>query len=88
MARGPDDVYMYMWHEGQAGIGSQEIGSCVLKHLQQNAAGERVFNTYSDSCGGQNRNVNIVLLWSYAVARLGIQEVNHKFIVSGQFPSQ
>ena len=47
-----------------------------------------MFNTYSDSCGGQNRNVNIVLLWSYAVARLGIQEVNHKFIVSGQFPSQ
>ena len=42
-----------------------------------------MFNAYSDSSGGQNRNINIVLLWSYAVARFGIQEVNHKFMASG-----
>ena len=79
-----DDVFMYIWHEGQAGRGSQEIGSCLLKYLNTKVEeSKKIFHAYSNSCGGQNRNINIALLWSYGVTKLGIKEINHKFMVSG-----
>ena len=79
-----DDVFMYMWLEGQAGRGSQEIGSCLLKYFNTKVEeNKKIFHAYSDSCGGQNRNINIALLWSYGVTKLGIKEINHKFMVSG-----
>ena len=79
-----NDVFMYMWHEGQASRGSQEIGSCLMKYLKQKVAeNKKVFFAYSDACGGQNRNINIALFWSYAVTKLGVNEINHKFMVSG-----
>ena len=40
---------------------------------------------YSDSCGGQNRNINIVVLWLYIVASsdFSYEVIDHKFMVSG-----
>ena len=56
---------MHMWHEGVAGRGSYEIALCVLKHLKEMNLGPYVDHliTYSDSCGGQNRNINMVCAW-------------------------
>lgn len=42
---------MYMWDETR---GSQELGSCVVSHLRQNAANHRSIVMYSDSCTEQN----------------------------------
>ena len=40
---------------------------------------------YSDSYGGQNRNVNMVCLWLHIVAspEFNIMQIDHKFMVSG-----
>ncbi|CAH1960749.1 unnamed protein product [Acanthoscelides obtectus] len=40
---------------------------------------------YSDQCGGQNRNIKMALLCNYIVSShdLIVEEINHKFLVSG-----
>lgn len=79
-----DDVaHMYMWHEGQASRGPNEIGSCILHHLTHNEVGITHLTAYSDSCGGQNRNYKMAVLWMYIVINLNIELVDHKFLVSG-----
>ena len=55
--------HMHMWHEKEGSRGSQEIGSCVLAFLKENPVSSKRLIAYSDSCGGQNRNINVVCLW-------------------------
>ena len=78
---------MHMWHEGVAGRGSYEIASCVMKHLKEMKLGPYVTHliTYSDSCGGQNRNINMVCAWLNLVMSSfsPIQMVDQKFMLSG-----
>ena len=82
---------MHMWHEGVAGRGSCEIGSCILRHLEEMFKNGRMkpetttLITYSDSCGGQNRNIYLVLLWLHIVScmYLPIRVVEQKFMISG-----
>ena len=78
---------MHMWSEDIASRGSNEVGSCILKHLQDMNLAPSVTHliTYSDSCGGQNRNINIVCLWLHIVAcnYLPITTVDQKFMLSG-----
>ena len=52
--------YMYVWHEGTASRGPNEIGSCILKHIQLTNPTATHLTTFSDSCGGQNRNVYLL----------------------------
>lgn len=67
---------MYLWHEGQAKRGPPEIGSCVLKYVEELAEkGVKSITAYSDCCGGQNRNFKIAFLWAYIVATTSIEEV-------------
>lgn len=50
--------YMYVWHEAIASRGPQEITSCLIYHITHFIPNEcRDIIAYSDSCGGQNRNV-------------------------------
>nr|CAI5837459.1 unnamed protein product [Callosobruchus analis] len=55
--------YCFLWREGVAGRGAQEVGSCLKKfivvHLKK---GVENLTLWSDSCGGQNRNIKIVLM--------------------------
>lgn len=55
--------YCFLWKEGVAGRGAQEVGSCIKKfidvHLRK---GVEELILWSDSCGGQNRNIKIVLM--------------------------
>ena len=81
-----DRGHMYMWHKGVASRGSEEMGSCLLHrlhHLSSSTATKLIL--YSDSCGGQNRNVNMVCLWLHIVAspEFNIMQIDHKFMVSG-----
>ena len=80
-----DQGLMYMWHEGIASHGSGEIGSCLLHHLRQKATTANKLILYSDSCGGQNRNINLLCLWLYIMANpdLSITQIDQKFLVSG-----
>lgn len=55
--------YMHMWSENVASRGGQEIGSCLLKHFEEHFPdGVKKLILYSDSCGGQNKNIKLALL--------------------------
>jgi hypothetical protein len=55
--------FMHVWDENVASRGSQEIGSCIIRHLfKEITSGAKRLVLYSDACGGQNRNINLVAL--------------------------
>jgi hypothetical protein len=74
---------MFMWHEGTASRGSQEVASCLLKFCKALPPTVTKLTAYSDCCGGQNRNENIAVMWLYIVKFTNIQEVTHKFFEPG-----
>ncbi|CAH0553148.1 unnamed protein product [Brassicogethes aeneus] len=58
-----DTPYCFVWKEGTAGRGAQEVGSCLKKFVDMYLTPEtEELILWSDSCGGQNRNIKIVLL--------------------------
>lgn len=58
-----DTGHCYVWIEGEAGRGAQEVGSCLVKYIETklSATVENLI-LWSDCCGGQNRNIKIVLM--------------------------
>lgn len=54
--------HCYTWLEGVAGRGAQEVGSVLKKHLKGLPPSVTEVKCWSDSCGGQNRNIKIVLI--------------------------
>ena len=76
--------YMHMWDENIASRGSQDISSCIFTYLRGNPTSIHLI-AYSDSCGGQNRNINKVCFWMYVVAssEFPYTVVDHKFMLSG-----
>ena len=78
-------AYMHMWHEGTASRGSQEVASCVRRHLKSNESTAKHLIAFSDACGGQNRNINMVCMWLHIVASddFPYTVIDHKFMVSG-----
>lgn len=75
--------YMFMWHEGEASRGSNEIGSCLLKYAEQLPPSVKHLIAFSDNCGGQNKNQFIARFWMYIVKNTHIETVDHKFLVPG-----
>ena len=76
---------MHMWDESIASRGSQDISSCIFTYLRGNPTSATHLIAYSDSCGGQNRNINMVCFWMYVVAssEFPYTVVDHKFMLSG-----
>lgn len=56
-----DNIHMYVWDETIASRGSQEVASCIPKHLKT-LRNERHIIAYSDMCSGQNRNIKIAYM--------------------------
>lgn len=64
-----NNVQCYVWHEGKAHRGANDIGSCILNYLkvlqekaaatEANAQLDVIF--YSDNCAGQQKNKFILL---------------------------
>lgn len=52
---------MYVWPKTEGSRGSQKISSCIIKHSTGHNNNVKHIIMYSDSCGGQNRNIKIVL---------------------------
>jgi len=77
------DGYNYMWDESKAKRGSCEIASCIWKFL--NTLPDTIDNVilYSDSYGGQNRNVQMATMLLCAVKCLKIKQIDFKFLESG-----
>ncbi|EZA54507.1 hypothetical protein X777_05486 [Ooceraea biroi] len=80
------DVSMYVWDETLASRGSQEIASCLIKHITKVTTQKHVI-AYSDACSGQNRNIKVALTWMKIVqsSDKAIETIDHKFLVSGHF---
>ena len=76
---------MHVWDESVASHGSQEISSCIIWHLKEIRSGAKKLVLYSDACGGQNRNINLVALWQHIVASDDFlyEVIDHKYMVSG-----
>ena len=76
---------MHVWDESQASRGSQEIGSCVLVYLKEHRTTATHLTCYSDRCGGQNRNINMLCLFQHIVcsADYSYTTVDHKFMICG-----
>lgn len=75
--------HCYLWHEGLARRGSNEVGSCILHFLENNFAGEGNVILYSDNCAGQNKNKYIASVYSYAVSKYNFSSITHKFFIVG-----
>lgn len=78
-------TFMHMWNESQASRGSQEVDSCLLTYLREHSTAATHLTLYSDSCGGQNRNIDIVCLLLHIVgsADFSYNVIDHKFMISG-----
>ncbi|XP_072154471.1 uncharacterized protein [Bemisia tabaci] len=76
--------HCYLWVEGTAGRGAQEVGSCLLKHFAKIPRTVQHVTLWSDSCGGQNRNVKIVLILKAALEIFeNIETITLKYLVPG-----
>lgn len=80
--------YCYIWVEGEAGRGAQEVGSCLKKHIE-NAVSENVKHLvlWADSCGGQNRNIKLVLMLKVILESSSkahnLESITLRFLYSG-----
>lgn len=77
--------FCYVWCENEAGRGAQEVGSCLLKHIETQLAPEvQHLTLWSDSCGGQNRNIKMILLLKHILHRsTQLSDITLKFLCSG-----
>lgn len=77
----------FFWHEGEAGRGANEIGSCVWRFLdrvnqESNDPIDVIF--YSDNCGGQNKNKSTIFMYHKAVNYFkNINSITHKYLIVG-----
>ncbi|XP_047503855.1 uncharacterized protein LOC125048927 [Pieris napi] len=84
------DTACYVWHEGEAKRGATEIGSCLLKYIQNLKLKAEELDSkldiifYSDNCCGQQKNQYIIALYVYAVYHLDfINSITHKYLIKG-----
>jgi len=82
-----ETAHMHVWDETIASRGAQEIASCLRKYLASN--GHQGSKTYlilwSDSCGGQNRNIKVALRLLELVQDPSVSYniITQKFLESG-----
>lgn len=77
--------YCFIWTEGTAGRGAQEVGSCLKKFIDNYLAqGKEELILWSDSCGGQNRNIKIVLLLKAILeTHPSLKTIYFKYLIPG-----
>lgn len=68
-----------------AGKCAQEVGSCLLKYLGTHISDDvEELILWSDSCGGQNRNIKIVLmLKAFLHSHPTLKKITQKFLIPG-----
>lgn len=76
--------YCYMWHEGLAKRGGNEIASCLLQHLLAEPSTTEHVVLYSDCCGGQNKNSLVASMFNiFLQSAENIKIIDHKFMLPG-----
>lgn len=74
----------YIWHEGVAQRGADEIASCLFQFIKDLPDHVETLILYSDTCPGQNRNSILPIMFSKALDdKNNLKEIHHKFLVPG-----
>lgn len=82
--RATNKATMCIWTEVEAKRGSNEVGSSLLAYLQDlDLCNYKYIHTFSDACGGQNRNKNIVALFFHICNTTPVSSWTHSFMESG-----
>lgn len=76
------NVDCYVWDESQAKRGSCEIATCLLMHNRSAGEKDEVIY-YSDSCTGQQRNLQFCTMCLYSVTNLPIKTITHNYFERG-----
>ena len=80
----PKNAYMHMWSEDVAKRGFNEVLSSLNTYLTSVKPSADNLIAWSDSCGGQNNNKNVVSYWYYVLYVMKLFEsVEHKFPLPG-----
>lgn len=68
-----------------AGRGAQEVGSCLLKYIQNELPHDiEELILWSDSCGGQNRNIKLTLMMKAALhTQPNLKSISLRFLEPG-----
>lgn len=82
---GKDHTECFFWTEVEGQRGVNEIGTCVFKYLEKMSLLHPDFDFifYSDNCCGQQKNQFMLSLYLYAVKKLPIKSITHKFLIKG-----
>ena len=74
----------YLWTELDGCKGSDEIGTCLLNYFRALPTSISKVDMFSDNCGGQNKNIQIVAVCLYAVNSIDhLTEIQHTFLETG-----
>jgi len=75
---------MCTWHEGTGKRGSVEVCSALYEFLsKQDLTKIKKIHSFSDCCGGQNRNRNVISFKMFCCNEFGIDEWQHTYMETG-----
>lgn len=78
------DVTCYMWHEGEAGRGGNEVATCVRRYIEAKSRdGKQEIIFFSDGCGGQNKNRFEFLMYLHMISKRVVRKITHYFLEKG-----
>lgn len=73
-----------LWLEHEASKGTQEVGSCLKMRIDRITKPIKKLILWSDSCGGQNRSIKLVLMMIYILQNHPtLQSISMRYLLSG-----
>ncbi|KAK3932637.1 Proline--tRNA ligase [Frankliniella fusca] len=78
-------TYCYMWHEGEAARGANQIASALYHHIKCEVPDtvEELY-LFSDCCSGQNRNSIVSSMFQVLLSmKPSLKSINHIFLIPG-----
>ncbi len=73
-----------VWLEHEASKGTQEVGSCLRKYIMSISHPVKKLLLWSDSCGGQNRSIKLVLMLMHTLQNHpSLETISLRFLESG-----
>ncbi|KAK8376587.1 hypothetical protein O3P69_009894 [Scylla paramamosain] len=75
----------YVWDEMNAGRGSVEVATCIARWIEdeQKEGSFTTLKIVSDNCGGQNKNINIILFYLRLIHSTTLQNITHTYLIPG-----
>lgn len=73
-----------LWLENEASKGTQEVGSCLKLHIESIVKPIKKLILWSDSCGGQNRSIKLVLMMMHLLQNhRTLETISMRYLKSG-----